>query len=46
MKQKTESLCAIDVFKATWKMLNKSENLEEAKENFKLLMVDMILNED
>ena len=45
MNKKSESLCVIDVFKATWEMLNKSENLEEAKKNFKALMVDLILKE-
>ena len=37
MKHKSESsLCAIDVFKAVWKMLNECENLDEAKKNFPL----------
>lgn len=44
MKRK-EVLCAVTVFRETWKLLAKAKDLEEARERFKKLVVELILGE-
>jgi len=38
-----EELCAMTVFRATWKMLGESRDLEDAKEKFKMLVLELVL---
>jgi len=45
MPQKKEELCVLDVVRELWKAIEKSKNLEEAKENFKLKVLELILGE-
>jgi len=40
---KQEELCALKVFRETWRMLNRAETIEEAKARFKELIVNLIL---
>lgn len=40
--KKTE-LCAINIFRAVWEMLEKCKTLEEAKDNYKVLITKLIL---
>jgi len=40
-----EELCALKVFRETWRMLNRAETIEEAKAKFKELIVELILSE-
>jgi hypothetical protein len=42
MKDETE-LCAIKLFRETWKTLNESKDLEEAKQKYKQLVLNLIL---
>jgi hypothetical protein len=42
---KNEELCAITVFRKTWALLNESRNLEEAKEKFRKLVLELVLHE-
>jgi hypothetical protein len=44
MKEDEEEVCAVKVIRKTWKMLNQCKNLEEAKEKFKQLIIDLILS--
>jgi len=46
MPKQKEELCAITVFRETWKLLNKVKSLDEAKEKFKQLVAKLILGED
>ena len=45
MKRRNEELCAVIVFRETWKLLAKTKDLEEAREKFKELVIDLILGE-
>jgi len=38
-----EELCALKVFRETWRMLNRAESIEDAKARFKELIVELIL---
>ena len=42
---KNEELCAVTVFRRAWALLNESKSLEEAKEKFKQLVLELILQE-
>jgi len=44
-QKKEEELCVLDVIRELWKALEKSKNLDEAKENFKLKVLELILGE-
>lgn len=44
-RKEKKDLCVLDVFKATWKMLQKSKDLEDAKARFKKLVLKLILDE-
>jgi len=46
MPKQKEELCAVTVFRETWKLLNKVETLDEAKEKFKALVAQLILGEE
>jgi len=43
MPQYKEEICAVTVMRKTWKILNESKNLEEAKTKFKDLVLNIIL---
>jgi len=43
MPKQEEELCALKVFRETWRMLNRAESIEEAKTKFKELVVKLIL---
>jgi len=45
MPRKSEELCAITVFRKTWSLLNSCKSLDEAKEKFKQLLVELVLEE-
>jgi len=38
-----KEICAITVFKKTWDMLNHAKSLDDAKEQFKKLLIELIL---
>ena len=38
-------LCALTVFRETWKVLANAKDLEEAREKFKKLILNLILGE-
>ena len=40
-----EEICTVKAFREMWKILKESENLEEAKEKFKKLVLKIILEE-
>ena len=40
--KKTE-LCALDIFRAVWKMLKNCKTIEEAKDNYRVLIPKLIL---
>jgi len=44
-KRNNEELCALRVFRETWKLLNSVEDLNEAKEKFKTLVINLIFGE-
>jgi len=43
---KEEELCALNVFRETWRILSESKNLDEAKAKFKELIVELILGKE
>ena len=43
MPRHREEICAVTVMRKTWKILNESKNLEEAKTKFKELVLNLIL---
>lgn len=44
-KNKKEELCAVTVLRYTWKILETSKNLEEAKKKFRDSIAPLILGE-
>lgn len=40
-----EELCAVSIFRRTWALLNKSNDIEEVRRRFKELVVELILGE-
>jgi len=40
-----DELCAVTVFRRTWALLNSCKSLDEAKERFKKLVVELVLEE-
>ena len=45
MTKKDEELCAINIIRHIWKILQTSKNLEEAKKKFRESITPLILGE-
>ena len=45
MKKDEEEICVVTAIRELWKAIDKAQNLQEAKQNFKQAVLKLILEE-